>query len=91
VAEITGIPVLTKCVVRTRNTGSQTRLGKEERRENVAGAFFVRPEWRARIHNRNILLVDDVVTTSATMTACASALRDAGAEKIFATSIALAL
>jgi ComF family protein len=85
------VPVLAKIVTRTKNTGSQTRLGKEERRRNVEGAFAVR-RWAGDIlRGKTIILVDDVVTTSATMVACASALRSAGAERIFATSIALAL
>ena len=58
----------------------------EERLVNVAGAFCVPdPE---RIEGKRLLLVDDVITTGATVTACAQALLDAGAESVFAVALA---
>ena len=68
---------LTGAVERVRNTPSQTGLSKDERRENVKGAFkVVRPEL---IKGRRILIVDDVATTLATAGELAGALRKAGA------------
>ncbi len=59
-------------VVRSRNTPSQTRLPRRERAQNVAGAFAVKhPE---RLAGRHILLVDDVMTTGATLISCAQAI-----------------
>lgn len=62
----------TRSVRRRRNTSSQARTPKYDRGRNVAGAFSVRrPE---RLAGRHLLLVDDVLTTGHTMTACAEAI-----------------
>lgn len=70
---------------RTRNTAAQVRTaGAEERRRNVAGAFAV----SRSIAGSTVLVVDDVCTTSATLRACAVALRAAGARHVFALTFA---
>jgi len=69
-------------VVRTRETSSQTRLTPEERLDNVAGSFSVASERRDALRGAHIILVDDVVTTAATLNTCAKALYDAGARII---------
>lgn len=67
-------------VVRVRATPSQTRLGREERAENIRGAFEVRiPELFA---GRSLLLVDDVFTTGATLNEVAGALTPCGPDDI---------
>ena len=53
-------------------------MDRDERRRIVDGAFAADP---ARVEGRRILLVDDVVTTGATLDACATALLDAGADR----------
>ena len=65
---------------RTRFTKSQTTLNGFERAKNVSKAFFASPE----VSGKNILLIDDVTTTHSTLLACASALRKAGAAKVYA-------
>lgn len=65
---------------RIRPTAIQVGLGEEERRRNLAGAFAVRD--RAAVRGRSVLLVDDVMTTGATVAECAAALRKAGARRI---------
>ena len=70
----------TRSLVRTRETASQTKLNAAQRRENIAGAFRVaRPEWVAQ---RCVLLVDDVMTTGATLDECARALKRAAARTV---------
>lgn len=71
-----------------RATPPQTGLSVSARHENVRGAFAaLRPE---RIHNKKIVLVDDVMTTGATLSACAQALRSAGAQTVCALTLARA-
>jgi predicted amidophosphoribosyltransferase len=69
-------------VERTRDTRTQTRLTPEERRHNVSGAFAVPLSQRSRLAGTHLVLVDDVITTGATLSECAAALFDAGARII---------
>jgi ComF family protein len=64
---------------RTRHTLPQTTLSQSERKKNVAGVFRVNPDYRRAVLNEHIILVDDVMTTGATVNACTRALKDAGA------------
>ena len=57
-------------------------LTRDQRRRNVAGAFAVPARRRARVDGRNVLLLDDVITTGATANACARALKRAGAARV---------
>ena len=72
-------PHVPDLLVRRRNTPSQGRLSLAARQRNVAGAFAVHPGRRAALQGRRVLLVDDVLTTGATVTACANVLLRAGA------------
>ena len=67
---------------RTRETPTQTRLTAEQRLHNVASAFRVDATRLARLGSAELFLVDDVVTTGATLNACAEALANAGAGRI---------
>lgn len=84
-----GAELDTRLLVRSRRTGSQTRLGTEERRANVAGAFKTRKPAGGHTP-RHILLVDDVFTSGSTLIECHKALRAAlGAEvRISAATLA---
>lgn len=85
VARLLGLPLLT-AVSRHKATRMQNELPVPERRGNVQGAF--RP--RCRVDGRRLLLVDDVMTTGATLAACRRALVDAGAEAVFVAAVARA-
>jgi ComF family protein len=75
-----------RAVRRRVATLTQTHLTAEERMSNVSEAFEVhRVDW---VRDRSLLLVDDVITTGATMFACAEALRRAGAAAVYAVSVA---
>lgn len=71
---------------RTRRTEQQARLSARERADNVKDAFIADPAVNAK----QIALVDDVLTTGATLAACAVALRDAGAANVIALTLARA-
>ena len=74
------LPVLRRALHRTRPTPPQTTLDAPARRQNVAGAFRV--ARRAEVAGRRLLLVDDVLTTGATVAAAAEALLAAGAREV---------
>jgi len=76
----------TRCIVRRRETASQTGLNADGRRANVRGAFSVRDaDW---LQGRTILLVDDVMTTGATVAECAGTIKDAGAAAVYVVTVA---
>jgi ComF family protein len=74
---------------RCRETQSQIGLSRHQRRENMRGAFAVAKS--AEIAGREVLLVDDVLTTGTTVSECARVLRRAGASKVFVATVARTL
>lgn len=81
-----GIPCSNQILRRIRYTSSQTELDAEARVKNVANAFVVPNP--ALVQNRNFLIVDDLITTGSTLNACAKALAEAGANRIWGLAIA---
>jgi len=69
-------------LIRQRNTPIQGRKTRKQRKDNVNMAFAVKPEATAAIHGKHILLIDDVLTTGATLSSAARCLKGAGAEKV---------
>ncbi|MFN8527264.1 MAG: ComF family protein [Anaerolineae bacterium] len=86
-AQRTGISASDRAVIRWRPTRSQVGLSRAERRKNVQDAFRADPTL---VSGRVILLVDDVCTTGATLTACAASLIDAGAEAVYGLTVTAA-
>lgn len=85
-ARVLGLSAASHCLRRVRPTRTQTNLTARERRANVARAFEARNEdW---IEGRRLLLVDDVMTTGATVDACAGVLKKAGAAGVYVLTVA---
>ena len=80
------LPVIGDCLVRKRNTPPQTRTTTvDERRSNVADAFACR---NYSPKGKQVLLIDDVSTSGATLDACAAALKTAGANSVWGLALA---
>jgi ComF family protein len=87
-SEGSGITVNSKSLIRSKATETQTAKHRFERYKNMEEVFFVKePE---AIYGKNILLVDDVITTGSTLIACAEKLLEAGSGKINIAAIAAA-
>lgn len=87
-AKVIGRPVLVGTLIRPRPTRTQTALQRSSRWENLVGAFRVTDP--AAIAGRNLLLIDDVLTTGSTAGAAAKVLREAGATRVDLAALALA-
>ncbi|QNA44935.1 ComF family protein [Lacibacter sediminis] len=74
IAEIMNIPILNNIVLRKRYTDTQTKKGRTERLLNVDGSFEVSDA--VALQQRHVLLVDDVITTGATLEACGIAIKE---------------
>lgn len=68
----TNIPILTNILLKDKPTASQTKMSRAERVDNVASTFIIKNP--SQIQDKHILLVDDVLTTGATLEACAKVL-----------------
>jgi competence protein ComFC len=82
------IPFSTQALSRSRETRTQVGLTVSERHQNMAGAFQAKSEL---LQGKTILLVDDVATSGATINACAKAMLDTGAAKVYGFSLARAI
>ena len=88
-ARRTGKPVDAFGLARTRTTAHQIGLSRAERRRNVSGAFAVPAQRLHTVAGKSVLLVDDVITTGATASAAARALKKAGAARVDVLALAL--
>ena len=87
-AEMTGAKLSLRALQRYRATPPQKELSASARRRNVAGAFKVAKEARGSITNAHIILIDDVLTTGATLSSAARSLKRAGAAQVDALVLA---
>lgn len=88
ISQSTQVPLLEDALLRSKNTRQQAKLNKAQRQKNVANAFMVeRPD---QIEGKNLLIIDDVLTTGATLTACAKLLKQKGAANLYIMAAAYA-
>ena len=85
-AKSIGKPLLRYCLARIKPTPTQTHLTARDRATNVKGAFKTR--WLSRLKGRRILLVDDVMTTGATVNECSRVLKAGGAARVVVVTVA---
>jgi len=83
-----GINVKSNLLKRIRYTETQTNLTLKEREENILNAF--RAKHKGMIDGKTFLIVDDIITTGATIRECGKVLLEAGAERVYACSAAIA-
>jgi ComF family protein len=82
IASAAGVPVADHILARTRATAPQIGLARSERARNVQGAFAVPRAARIDVKGRKLVVIDDVLTSGATVEACANVLRRAGASRV---------
>ena len=84
--KLTNLPVIENCLIRIKEAQPQVKAASmEERRENVVGAFMCRDE---KVSGKQVILIDDVCTSGATLESCAVALKSKGAISVWGLTIA---
>jgi ComF family protein len=82
IAKESSVPIAAGALKRIKPTVQQVGLSRTERAQNVQGAFRVPPDGKAAVTGRRLILVDDVLTSGATVDGCARALLRAGAANV---------
>lgn len=85
-SEKTGVPYASDVLFRTKKTTAQKQLDRQERMANLRGAFSVSKEWKPA---ENVLLIDDIYTTGATLEQAAKILKKAGAQNVYFLTISI--
>jgi ComF family protein len=89
--KLSGVPVDCFALRRVKATASQVGLTAKQRKRNVAGAFRLAPDAKDRIKGKRLVVIDDVITTGATMEACAKVLKRTGAVRVDVLALARAV
>lgn len=82
------LPYVPDVLLRIRHTPPQASLNRSHRQKNLRGAFIPNPKQTLSLKDKNILLIDDVTTTGATLNACARVLKKAGASRVYVVALA---
>lgn len=91
IAKLSGVPAIPDACERARFGSRQVGLPLAARRRNVAGAYRLHPQRRRHIAGRNVVLIDDVLTSGATSHALATCLKQAGARRVDVLTLARVL
>ena len=89
-AQELNLPLMENTLQRQRHTLRQSELPAKDRWTNISGAFTINPVFAADIVGREVLLVDDILTTGATASEAAKTLKDAGASRVIIITLAIA-
>lgn len=89
--KMTGFETWPDALTRTRHTPPQGHMGPKDRHKNVAGAFALNPKIQSKLSGKNIILIDDVHTTGATIEECSKILKAAGAKTVNVLTVARAV
>lgn len=89
IGEVLSIPVWTQVLERVKNTTTQTNKSRQERMDNVKDAFKMKGE--KSLMNKHILLIDDVLTTGATLESCANELLSVNSVKVSVATVGIAI
>lgn len=87
-AEHTGLPLDLTSLIRHKKTRQQVGLTEQQRKRNMQGAFQLRKSAQPQLEGRKILLIDDVMTTGATVNSAATLLKKAGCHSVMLLSLA---
>jgi len=88
ISKKTGVKYIPEGLIRIKNTTPQKGLNKKQRLENISGAFAIADDYLDAFANKNILIIDDIFTTGATLNECARILKNAGALNVYILTIA---
>ena len=91
IAKLSGVTCWPAAIIRTRHTPPQGHKSAKDRHQNVSGAFDINPSYAGKLSGRDIVLIDDVFTTGATLEECAKVLKAAGAKSVNVLTVARAV
>ncbi len=87
ISNITGSKIISKNIIRTKNTATQTKMNQEQRSKNVSGAFTSKDP--SIFKNKHVLIVDDVLTTGSTLLECSKPIRNIEGIKLSFATLAM--
>ena len=87
-SQLSGAPMKVEWLRRVKKTSQQVGMTRDMRQKNLKGAFEVIPNKVAALEGKKVVLIDDVITTGSTVTACAKTLRKVGVARIDVLSVA---